>query len=189
MDLATASGAATLVLVATHEGRPLYERLGFTVRTRYHTLEAPGRGGASRARPVRAFRADDLETMVALDRAATAEDRAHLLAAFAAPETTRVVTAPDDDSVRGFLIRPPWGGGATIAMDADAAIELLEERRDGYPTDRSVRCGVLAKNRAGRARLAELGWTTAWTAPRLERGPALELDPRAIWGQFNHAMG
>ena len=190
MDLATAGGATTLVLVATHEGRPLYERLGFTVRTRYHTLQAPGRGAATVARPVRAFRPDDLAAMIALDRAATGEDRAHLLTAFAAPATTRVATEPDDDGlVRGFLIRPPWGGGATIAPDADAAIELLEDRRDGYPADRSVRCGVLARNRAGRARLAELGWTTAWTAPRLEYGPALDWEPTAIWGQFNHAMG
>ena len=171
------------------QGRPLYERLGFAVRTRYHTLEAPGRGAATGARDVRAFRPDDLEAMIALDRAATGEDRRHLLTAFAAPDTTRVASGPDDDDVRGFLIRPPWGGGATIASDPDAAIELLEARRDAYPADRSVRCGVLARNRAGRARLAELGWTTAWTAPRLERGPALEWDPTAIWGQFNHAMG
>jgi predicted N-acetyltransferase YhbS len=198
IEAATAAGAQTLVLVATELGRPLYERLGFEVQTWYVTVEAPGRQGgagshategATAASRIRPFAASDLPAMFALDRAATGEDRAHLLEAIATPDGTRVVTDTATGDVRGFLVRAPWGGGATIAPDADDALRLLEGRRDTYPFDRKVRAGTLADNEAGLARLAAAGWTEAWRAPRLIRGAPLEWDPTAIWGQFNHALG
>jgi ribosomal protein S18 acetylase RimI-like enzyme len=190
MAAAEAAGARTLVLVATSAGQPMYERLGFAVQTEYVTLEAPGRGaGPGTATPrIRAFRPPDLATMAALDRAATGEDRAHLLEAFSSPTSTRVVLGADDVA-RGFMIRAPWGGGATIAPDPDDALALLEARRDGYAADRKVRAGTLADNVAGLAALAAHGWTEAWRAPRLVRGEPLDWDPSAIWGQFNHALG
>lgn len=192
IDAAEAAGCRTLVLVATGAGRPLYERLGFVVRSWYRTVEAPGRLGLSRspgAGPsVRPYRADDLPALVRLDAAATGEDRSHLLAAFASPETTRIVTGVDD-APRGFMIRAPWGGGATIAPDPDDALALLDARRDAYPADRLVRAGLLLDNEPGFARLAADGWSEAWRAPRLERGAPLTWEPFAIWGQFNHALG
>ncbi len=86
IEEAVAAGCQTLVLVATDAGQPLYERLGFSVRSWYRTMEAPGLAapiGNDGERGVRAFRPDDLEAMAALDREATGEDRRHLLAAFA----------------------------------------------------------------------------------------------------------
>src|SRR5262245_9628803 len=81
LDAADEAGCRTLVLVATSEGRPLYERLGFEVQTFYRILEAPGIDGAADAR-VRPFEPADLVAIETLDRAATGEDRAHLLRAF-----------------------------------------------------------------------------------------------------------
>ena len=198
MDVAEAAGCRTLVLVATPSGQPLYERMGFRVRTWYRTMEAPGRMGDPRAADlavdrrrgqiVRAFRTDDLPVMARLDAAATGEDRAHVLSAFASAASTRIVADPDDGA-RGFMIRAPWGGGATIAPDPDDAMALVDARRDAYPTDRKVRAGVLETNGIGIARLEADGWTEAWRAPRLEFGEPLEWDPAAIWGQFNHAIG
>ncbi len=126
--------------------------------------------------------------MADLDRAATGEDRRHLLRAFA---TQASATVFDDaaDGIRGFVVRAPWGGGATIAPDPDVALALLEARRRRTSPDRHVRAGVLAENEAGLARLADAGWTEAWRAPRLVRGAALVWQPEAIWGQFNHAIG
>ena len=119
IEAAEAAGCRTLILVATEHGRPLYERLGFTVQTWYRTFEAPGLGDtggddAGSTSRLRAFRSDDRAAMVALDRAATGEDRSALLAALAGPDGTRVL--PDaDDRPAGYVIRAPWGGGATIA--------------------------------------------------------------------------
>lgn len=126
--------------------------------------------------------------MARLDAATTGEDRSHLLAAFADPASTWVVTGADD-LPRGFMVRAPWGGGATIAPDPADALALLDARRDRYPADRRVRAGILADNQDGFARLAADGWTEAWRAPRMERGEPLDWDPAAIWGQFNHALG
>jgi len=191
IDAAESAGCRTLLLVATEAGRPLYERLGFSVQTWYVTVEAPGRAGSPDVGPdtgVRAFRVADLDAMAALDRAATGEDRRHLLAAFATPETTRIVADPSDRPA-GFVIRAPWGGGATIVPRTDDAIALLHARRLAAGPDRRVRAGILLENEAGAAALARDGWTEAWRAPRLIRGEPLDWHPEHIWGQFNHALG
>jgi ribosomal protein S18 acetylase RimI-like enzyme len=201
IDAAERAGCRTLVLVATESGRPLYERLGFSIQTWYVTVEAPGLAAVPSAGPVvgadargiravRRFRATDLDAMAALDRAATGEDRRHLLVAFASPESTLVVTRDaDTDDPAGFVIRAPWGGGATIAPQAEDARALLRARRMVAGPDRHVRAGILAQNEAGAALLAADGWTEAWRAPRLIRGQPLDWQPDGIWGQFNHALG
>ena len=199
IEAAESAGCRTLVLVATDAGRPLYERLGFRVQTWYRTMEAPGlansvdpgvggSGPGSGDSRVRAFRPDDLESMASLDRAATGEDRGHLLSAFAAPETTMVVTT-DSDVPTGFVIRAPWGGGATIAPGTDGALAILRARRLAAGPDRRVRAGILLENETGARALAADGWTEAWQAPRLTRGEPLDWQPEHIWGQFNHALG
>jgi GNAT superfamily N-acetyltransferase len=188
IDEAEAAGCRTLVLVATEAGRPLYERLGFEVQTWYRILQIDGLEGAAADPGVRPFRAEDLGAMAALDAAATGEDRAHLLRSFAAPDTARVL-ARDDGSLGGFVVRAPWGGGATIAPRIEDAEAILHARRVASGSAGRVRAGLLAENEAGLERLAALGWTESWQAPRLIRGEPLAWDPSAIWGQFNHALG
>ena len=194
IEAAETAGCRTLVLVATDAGRPLYERLGFAVQTWYRTMEAPGlaggdlAGGDAAATRVRAFHAGDIDAMAALDRTATGEDRRHVLAAFATPDTTRIVTDAADRPT-GFVIRAPWGGGATIAPRPDDALTLLHARRMAAGPDRRVRAGILLENEPGAHALAAEGWTEAWRAPRLVRGEPLDWQPDHIWGQFNHALG
>ena len=188
IDTAEAEGCATLALVATDAGRPMYERLGFEVQTWSRVLEAPGFETRAADPRIRPFRPDDLAAMATLDAAATAEDRAHLLAAFATPDTARVL-ARDDGTLGGFVVRPPWGGGATIAPRLADALAVLDARRLGAGPGRSVRAGLLAENEAGLDRLAAAGWTESYRAPRLIRGPVPAWQPDAIWGQFNLALG
>jgi predicted N-acetyltransferase YhbS len=188
IETAQDAGCRTLVLVATDAGRPMYERLGFEVQTWYRTLEAPGLDGEAVDPRLRPYRPWDLARMIALDAAATGEDRAHLLRAFAAPETTRVLRHPDG-TLGGFVVRAPWGGGATIAPSLDDAAAILHARRVASGPGKRVRAGLIAENEAGLDRLAAMGWTEAWRAPRLIRGDPLHWQPGAIWGQFNHALG
>jgi len=191
IDAAESAGCRSLLLVATEAGQPLYERLGFSMQTWYLTVEAPGlvdSPDVGTDTGVRAFRVADLDAMAALDRAATGEDRRHLLAGFSTPETTRIVADPSDRPA-GFVIRAPWGGGATIVPRTDDAIALLRARRLAAGPDRRVRAGILLENEAGAAALARDGWTEAWRAPRLIRGEPLDWHPEHIWGQFNHALG
>jgi GNAT superfamily N-acetyltransferase len=189
VDALGEAGCRTLVLVATEQGRPMYERLGFELQTTYRTLEAPGLPDAGPPdRRIRPFRRSDLDAMALLDRAATGEDRRHLLDAFATEESARCLVRPDG-TLGGFVVRAPWGGGATVAPDADDASAILEARRRAAGPERRVRAGVIAENEAGYRRLTDLGWTDAWSAPRLVRGVPLEWNPLALWGQFNHALG
>ena len=183
-----ARDCTTQLLIATDEGRPIYERLGFRLDTRYVRAVAPeGPPSYDVDGQVRALEAGDVEAVIALDREATGEDRSATLRTFADPQTGRVVE-DGDRSVTGFTVRSPWGGRALIAADPDAAIALLDWRRS-TTTDRQIAIGILEDNPAGRARLAEAGWTEQVGGPRFIRGPALAWRPEMIYGQFSGALG
>lgn len=188
IEAAESAGCRTLVLVATAAGQPLYERLGFHVQTRYRIVETPGLASGVRHPRVRPYRDSDLAGMATLDAAATGEDRMHLLSDFAAPATTQCVER-DDGSLGGFVIRAPWGGGATIAPDLDDALAILHARRLASSPERRVRAGLLESNAAGLRRLLADGWVEAWQAPRMIRGEMPPWQPGSIWGQFDHAIG
>ena len=182
-------GCRTLVLVATDEGRPLYERMGFELQTHYRILEAPGLepGETAGDGAVRPFRGEDLDSLIALDRTATGEARGHVIARFADATSTKVFDV--DGEIRGSVIRAPWGGGATIAPDPDDAMRLLEARRRSSGPNGRVRVGLLEENTTGLERLAAAGLHPVWSAPRLIRGEPLRWRPEWIWGQLNHAIG
>jgi predicted N-acetyltransferase YhbS len=188
IDAAESAGCRTLVLVATEAGRPMYERLGFEVQTWYRIMEAPPLEDGVADGRIRPFHEGHLAAIEALDAASTGEDRAHLLRAFASADTARVLER-DDGSLGGFVVRAPWGGGATVAPRLDDAAAILHARRLASEAGRRVRAGVLADNEAGLEVLSATGWTEAWRAPRLIRGDGLQWQPGALWGQFNFAMG
>jgi hypothetical protein len=126
--------------------------------------------------------------MSALDAAGTGEDRAHLFSALATPATTRCLER-DDGTLGGFVVRAPWGGGATIAPDPDDALAILHARRLATGPEKRVRAGLLESNAGGLERMLAAGWTDSWTAPRLIRGEMPAWQPNAVWGQFDHAIG
>jgi GNAT superfamily N-acetyltransferase len=183
-----AAGCRTLVLVATDEGRPIYERRGFVVDTSYLILASTGTVRGAGASPLRPFRGDDLEPMVALDRLATGEDRGHLLRAFASESSARCLPG-DDGRPRGFVVRAPWGGAATVAPEREDGLAILEARRAIATPDKVIRAGVLAENAEAIDHLRASGWLETRNAPRLVRGEPLDWRPRWIWGQFNFGLG
>jgi GNAT superfamily N-acetyltransferase len=200
IDRLESAGCESLLLVATVEGRRLYERMGFELQTTYRILEAPGlaagepdatASGESRdpaATAVRTFGEGDLEPMVAVDATATGEDRAHLLRRFANAGSTKVAVGVDG-VVRGFVVRAPWGGGATIAVDERSAMAILTARRLASGSQGRVRVGLVAENVEGLDAMERAGLRPIWSAPRLIRGKTLAWRPAWIWGQFNHALG
>ena len=158
IDAAEAEGCRTLILVATDAGRRLYEKIGFEVQTTYRIVEAPG---LARARPdprVRAFRTGRPRgDGRPLTGRRPARIDAHSIEAFATPETTRCLDRPDG-TLGGFVIRAPWGGGATIAPDPDDAAAILQARRTRrrVPTSTSAPA-CWPKTTAGLERLAQRG--------------------------------
>ena len=192
IDRLDAAGCRTLVLVATADGRRLYERMGFEVQTHYRILQAvglpPAPDTSGDGAAVRDFAAADLEAILALDREGTGEDRGHAIRRFATVDSTRVLPG-HDGQVEGFVIRAPWGGGATVARSADAALRIITARRRAAGPEGRVRVGLVDENAGGLARLAEVGLRLMWSAPRMVRGEPLAWRPETIFGQFNHAMG
>ena len=190
IDRLASAGCRSLVLVATSEGRRLYERMGFEVQTQYRILQAVGLPptGGDAADGVRDFVAADLERIVVLDREGTGEDRSHTIARLAGPESTRVAPR-SGGGIDGFVIRAPWGGGATIARTPEAALRIVTARRRAAGPEGRVRVGLTDENVDGLGRLAEVGLRLMWSAPRMIRGEPPAWRPETIWGQFNHAMG
>lgn len=190
IDRLEARGCRTLILTATDQGRPIYERLGFEVQSWYVTMEADGLPSDTPRDPrVRPLAPDDLPDLVRLDRAATGEDRAHLFRAFLTSGSGWAVAAGPGAAPSAHLLRAPWGGGATIAADPADAVLLLDHRRAEGGPDHRLRAGLLSDNEAGLALLGSIGWREAWRAVRMVRGAPLDWRPEAIWGQFNHALG
>src|SRR5215208_2981167 len=178
-------GCSSLILVATSAGRPLYERMGFRLDTAYQTIEADGLAMAvvdGDGEPLVDWKPTELEEMAALDRDATGEDRAHLLRAFATPASARVLRGRSG-TVDGFVVRAPWGGGATVARTPDDATRILQARRALAGANKRVRAGILEPNIGALAWLEPLGWRPVWRAPRLIRGEPLEWRPEQVWGQ------
>ena len=191
IDRLESAGCRTLLLVATREGQRLYERMGFEVQTHYRILEIgglPDEPTIADAGGVRAFAAGDLDGIAALDRKATGEDRRHAIERFAGAGTARVLPGRDG-GLDAFVIRAPWGGGATVARSMDAAERIIAARRRASGAAGRVRVGILDEHAEGLARLTALGFRAQWSAPRMVRGEPLNWRPAWIYGQFNHAMG
>ncbi len=190
-DILEGAGCRSLVLVATDLGRPLYERLGFQERSRYHMhpgepLEAapvPPPGAA-----VRQVSAGDLDAIAALDRQATGEDRRPLIEAHAGGGWLLEDGGPAP-SLRGFLLPTHRGNAALIAASPEDAVFLTDLHRHLSPEDGRAWAGLLSENEAGRRLLAGRGRTEWRSFPRMVRGPEPRWEPGMIWGQFNHAMG
>ena len=180
-------GCRTQVLVASDAGRRIYERRGFSFDMAYRRLSAP-RGRASPPDDVREFQTRDLDEILALDTEATALDRSAVLRPLADPQTTHVVRRADG-TLGGYLLRPPFGGGALIAPDPDDALRLLDYRRWRAGAEGRVIVGLLDANAAGRSMLLDAGWTDESGGTRMIRGAALDWHPDWIWGQLSGALG
>ena len=172
-------GCRTLVLIATDEGRPVYERQG----VRRPDPVRPVRGADRARRPtstsasVRSSAAD-----LAASSRSTARRPARTVRRSSgrspSPRPSRIAARPDG-SVGGFLVRSPWGGKALIAPDPDDALRLLDWRRHRAAPDRRIEIAVLEANGPGRDRLGRgrLGGAARRHANDPRRAPR-SGDPR-----------
>ncbi|MBR0825143.1 GNAT family N-acetyltransferase [Bradyrhizobium manausense] len=120
------AGSRTLRLVATSEGLPLYQKLGFC---RTGTI-VQHQGPALRVMPpanVRPAEPQDIREIIALDRSAYGADREDLLRTLA--KAGRLAVRDNGRSVTGFAAQRAFGRGEVIgpvvAANADDAQSLL----------------------------------------------------------------
>jgi ribosomal protein S18 acetylase RimI-like enzyme len=178
LDFLAGRGAATVLLHATALGRPVYERLGFVPEGEYLTLTGPTLPGGARGARVRPGREGDLAAVLALDRAATGEDRGRLLTALW-PAGGLVVA--DGGPPLGYHLASPWRpGGATVAADPPAGLALLDAVR-AAAGDQAVLSLPAANTPAVRA-LRAAGFGERNRTVRMHLGPWVPWHPEAVFG-------
>jgi GNAT superfamily N-acetyltransferase len=183
VDWLAERGAQTALLYATDMGRRVYERVGFVA-------EAPAR--AWRGTPpgpvpdgVRRLRPADREAILALDRAATNEDRSAVLDLL--PALLGHALEREDGALAAFALNTPWGAGpAVVAEDRDAGLAMLRALTlEPQPVTVTV-----PDDNPGVARgLAQWGFKPVNTALRMRHGPPIGHDPSKMFGLFNLFFG
>jgi GNAT superfamily N-acetyltransferase len=179
-------GATTVLLHATALGRPVYQRLGFVAETDYLTLTGPSLPRPGPPRRVRPGRAEDLEAVLALDRAATGEDRRRLLAALW--PAGGLVAGDGQGPLGGYHLASPWrSGGAVVAADPEAGLALLAAVRAGHGDE--VAISLPAANTHAVRALASAGLRERDRTVRMHRGPRVPWRPDAVFAAHNLFWG
>ncbi len=169
---------ATVLLIATDLGRPVYERLGFEVEAWYRIFDAPREAG--RVPGVRPLTAADRDAVLALDRHATGEDRSIAVDAGLAGG----VGLDGPDGLRGAALRPPWRASPIVARDPAAGAALLDAV--ARPGGRVV---VPEANAAAVDALVARGCAERPAQARMRLGAPVGWRPEAVWGVFNLFFG
>ncbi len=184
------AGSRPLRLVATEQGLPLYERLGFqkTGVIRQHQGVA---GGIAALPGTEAATAGDMDAIIELDRRAFGADRRQLLAYLARAGEFAVMRS--DGRVCGFAALRTFGRGEVIGPviaagldEAKALVAHFVARRSGQflRVDTTVDTG-LAPWLAAQG-LAHVGDGIAMAKPPIPRA----TDPAAaIFALVNQALG
>jgi GNAT superfamily N-acetyltransferase len=186
-------GCTRLELSATDEGRPLYEKHGFT-------LAAPG---VSAVVP-RQAREDDggaaeltdagptsLAELAAYDAPRFGGDRGPLIASMLADTARPLVVARRKGAVAGWAwVRPDADRvGPLVADTPDVAAALVGDALRRLPTARTVRLNFSAANRAGADRLRRLGAELEPWSGRMARGAPVPRREDTIYGNAVGALG
>lgn len=176
-------GARTVLLYATDQGRPVYERIGFAHEARARAW----RGTSPRMTApagVRQLRPSDREAILALDRAATGEDRRPVLDML---DALLGLGLERDGELVAYALQTPWGAGpAVVAADDDAGVQMLGSL---VLEPQPVTITVPEDNAVASRVLADWGFQPVNTALRMRHGPPVGHDPRRMFGLFNLFWG
>jgi predicted N-acetyltransferase YhbS len=175
IDWARSQGSATICLIATPAGLPLYRRLGFVPDGESSELVGVPRASsaANGTCSVRAWTAADTTEVARFDAPAFGANRGHLLAAYAREFPGSAWVARDGaGDVQGFLVVQGETLGPWCATDETVGAHLLDVGLAGVSA--RLRVGVIAPE--GERLLAARGLERTRELPRLRLGPEV---PRA----------
>ena len=184
VDWLSERGAHTSLLYATEMGRRVYERCGFVA-------ESPARAwrgtppGSPTAGSVRRLRPSDREQILALDRAATGEDRSAVLDLL--PALLGLGIERGDGTLAAFALNTPWGAGPAVVADGEEAGMAMLRALVVEP--QPVTVTVPDDNPGVAQTLARWGFQTVNTAVRMRHGPPVGHDPSRMFGLFNLFFG
>jgi predicted N-acetyltransferase YhbS len=183
-------GIRTVRLDATPLGLPIYEKLGFVAEyrlDRYHG-ELAGAEGESKARPLKP---DQMDGLIALDRAVTGTDRCKLLRRLAdeRPEAIRIVRR--GQRVDGFLMARPGARAVQIGpciAGPEAGPLLLTEAWQTY-AGQAIFIDVPTDHTEAQAIARAGGLTVQRYLMRMCRGKRLVEQLASLWASAGPEKG
>jgi GNAT superfamily N-acetyltransferase len=184
-----ALGIATVSLIATTEGRPLYAGMGFVEHCEYSFYDrqpdssAPLRGGGAVDGPdvnstIVPLAPDDLDSVLGIDAETSGESRWPILEG----RLDGAVVIKDDGRVVGYYA-PGVGEGVVICVGRAAGASLLAQRPIGQ---RNV---APADNVAVRDWYSARGMTEKFRAVRMVLGPPLTWRPENVYSRIGGNLG
>lgn len=180
MDQSRGLGVQTISLVATDQGYPLYDHMGFVVEGWYDfwTRETPWPGSVGEP-PLRPLEDRDLPAVRALDRRVSGEDRWEYWKGV----TQGGLVADGPGGPAGFWL-PGVGEGLAAAETEEAGRAVLQSRLVG-----SLRCVIPRENTAAATALADRGFVVTQSARRMVWGPSLSRAPGLLWSRIGGNLG
>jgi GNAT superfamily N-acetyltransferase len=195
IDFLDERGCTRLELSATDEGRPLYEKYGFTLAEPGVSAVVPRQAHADddgRATELTDAGLTSLAELAAYDAPRFGGDRSPLIARMLAdPARPLVVARGEGGALAGWAwVRPEADRvGPLVADTPDVAAALVGDALRRLPTAQTVRLNVPAANRAGVARLRRLGAELEPWSGRMARGEQVPRREDTIYGNAVGALG
>lgn len=185
VDRLAASGCSRFELNATDEGRPLYERHGFTSRG-VSTAAGISRRTIGRLGPARAARPmvpADAGRLAEYDRPRFGGDRSRLLGLLATAGIARGFVVEDDGALAGFafLQHEEQRIGPMVADTPEVAAGLVAAVFEAEPGIADLRLNLAPGNIDGAAWLKGARVATAGWHGRMARGPDVPRDDGTIY--------
>lgn len=191
IDWARGQGCATLCLIATPAGLPMYERLGFVhdgVSQELSGTPAPARGPRFPLDcVVRPWTAADSSEVSAFDAPGFGANRSRVLTTYATEFAGSSWVARDGTgAVRGFLVVQDDRLGPWTATDDGVAEQLLDVALAGVR--RPLRSGIVEP--AAEALLVARGFDRTRALARMRLGPAVRVvPPPRVLAHASYAVG
>ena len=180
VDRLRALGCRTLLLIATVAGAPVYFKLGFRRTSDYVFLRVP-RLPPAPTRYIRRLQPSQADEVLELDRLATGESRAELLAPHLGTGWGHVAAI---GSLGGYFL-PSFGAGLVVASQPVAGLDLLAFKHAFFPGD----AVVPAANVPALQFLAAHGAEETSRSPRMALGDDLAWRPEWVFARGSGYCG
>lgn len=186
------AGGNIVTLIATEQGRPLYEQLGFSrIGENWLHMGEVRRSAVRHSASVLPGQGRSLEDIVRLDQEAAGHSRRALLELLEA-EARRCDLVRGETTVGFAYLRPSGLGhtvGPVVAPDADGARALIASCVHGV--DGMVRVDIAQDHEAMEAWLTQIGLPLCSRSPRMRRGdgPATGGRDVHVFALTNQALG
>ena len=190
--LADGRGCTRLELYATADGRPLYERHGFSLTDPSVFVRVPRDVAPGSADPaVEVAETREPDEVAAYDGPRFGGDRRRLLGMMAADPGRPLLTARVGSALAGYVWLRPDGPriGPLLADTPEVAGALLGEAFRRVPAADELTMNLPTANEPGAAWLASLGAPLEPWDGRMARGSAIERRDETIYANLVGALG